>query len=224
MKHRTSQHLYAYWNELRAGRAAPRRFEIEPSRIAPFLPETFILEQTAPDCYVFRLAGTRICEQFGVELRGANFLDMWHEDERSTSAHHLDEIATYGGVGCLLFNAVNAQGRAATFETIILPLIHTRAKPDRFLGSIGTLDSPIWLGSERLVSQHVLKWSILWPDGKPRSPAEPATPPSPLVAELANARRVKIERRLFRVVDGGLAGSNDDHLPAARWLRSTERP
>ena len=46
MKQRTIQTLYAYWNELRAGRIAPRRLEIEPSRISSILPETFMLERT----------------------------------------------------------------------------------------------------------------------------------------------------------------------------------
>ncbi len=46
MKQRTIQTLYAYWNELRAGRVAPRRLEIEPARIGSILPETFMLERT----------------------------------------------------------------------------------------------------------------------------------------------------------------------------------
>ncbi|MEO1694679.1 MAG: PAS domain-containing protein, partial [Pseudomonadota bacterium] len=45
MKHSTSHSLYAYWNEVRDGRPAPRRFEIEPSRIAHILSETLILER-----------------------------------------------------------------------------------------------------------------------------------------------------------------------------------
>jgi len=30
MKQKTVQTLYAYWNEIRAGRLAPKRLEIEP--------------------------------------------------------------------------------------------------------------------------------------------------------------------------------------------------
>ena len=39
------QTLYSYWNEVRAGRLAPQRLEIEPSRIAGVLAETFMLER-----------------------------------------------------------------------------------------------------------------------------------------------------------------------------------
>ena len=45
MQQRTNQILFAYWNDVRGERLAPRRFEIEPARIATILPETFILER-----------------------------------------------------------------------------------------------------------------------------------------------------------------------------------
>src|SRR4051812_13786849 len=45
MQQRTLQTLYGYWNEVRAGRLAPQRLEIEPSRIAGILSETFMLER-----------------------------------------------------------------------------------------------------------------------------------------------------------------------------------
>ena len=32
--------------------------------------------------YQYRLAGTRLCELFGSELRGRNFLDGWSDGDR----------------------------------------------------------------------------------------------------------------------------------------------
>ena len=83
MKQRTLQTLYGYWNEARAGRLAPLRLEIEPSRIAGILAETFMLERMDAATYQYRLAGTRLCELFGSELRGMNFLDNWSEADRA---------------------------------------------------------------------------------------------------------------------------------------------
>ena len=45
MQQPTSSQLYAYWDHVRNGRVAPRRFEIEPSMIAAVLPETFIVDR-----------------------------------------------------------------------------------------------------------------------------------------------------------------------------------
>ena len=84
MKQNSPQALYSYWNQVRAGRQAPQRLEIEPSQIAGILSETFMLERIDAATYQFRLAGTRLCEQFGRELRGTNFLDGWDADGRRT--------------------------------------------------------------------------------------------------------------------------------------------
>ena len=43
MKQKSPNTLYGYWNELRAGRMAPRSLEVEPARIASILSETSML-------------------------------------------------------------------------------------------------------------------------------------------------------------------------------------
>ena len=54
-------------------------FEVEPAKIAALLPETFIAEGAGLLGCRFRLAGTKICEQFGRELRGADLLGLWQD-------------------------------------------------------------------------------------------------------------------------------------------------
>ncbi len=45
MRHAASEALYTYWNEVRRGRIAPERLEIQPARIGSILLDTFILER-----------------------------------------------------------------------------------------------------------------------------------------------------------------------------------
>ena len=47
MQQKTTKVLYNYWNDVRDGRLAPRRFDIEPARISEVLPDTFMLERIA---------------------------------------------------------------------------------------------------------------------------------------------------------------------------------
>ena len=145
MRQRTSQILYAYWNEVRRGRLAPRRFDIEPARVAAVLAETLILERVDADTYPFRLAGTRICEQFGAEFRGSNFLDLWSKDDRASLAQKLALLGEQGGVAVLDFEGRAGEGRVAKFEAILLPLFHAQPTVDRFLGSISCCRAPLWL-------------------------------------------------------------------------------
>ena len=101
MKQKTNQILFAYWNDVRGERLAPRRFEIEPARIASILPETFILERHDGDTFSFRLAGTKLCEQFGFEFRGSNFLDGWEPDDRLAIARQFMATTALGGISVL---------------------------------------------------------------------------------------------------------------------------
>lgn len=62
--------LKSYWERLRAGRIAPYRAEIDPRQFESALENMFILEKLGPDNMRIRLAGTKICEMMGMEVRG----------------------------------------------------------------------------------------------------------------------------------------------------------
>ncbi len=62
--------LKSYWERLRAGRVAPYRAEIDPRQFESALENMFIIEKLAPDNMRIRLAGMKICEMMGMEVRG----------------------------------------------------------------------------------------------------------------------------------------------------------
>ncbi|PZQ46586.1 MAG: hypothetical protein DI556_19780 [Rhodovulum sulfidophilum] len=68
--------LRAYWDRLRAGRVAPYRAEIDPRQFEPALESMFILERVGAENLRVRLAGMKLCEMMGMEIRGmeAGFL------------------------------------------------------------------------------------------------------------------------------------------------------
>ena len=203
MKHRTSQILYKYWNEVRRDRLAPRRFDIEPARIAAILAETLILERVDRATYRFRLAGTRIGEQFAVELRGQNFLDLWAADDKVQVSGLLQQMTDYGGVGLIEFEATGSNDRTATFEAILLPLVHTRDVVDRFLGAMSVAGPVAWLGTERPAAIRLTRFEILWPDGCPQALTSNTNEPPPFHSYASQGRIVRQDRRQFRVLDGG---------------------
>lgn len=202
MKQPTTQVLYRYWNELRGGRLAPARFEIEPTRLASVLSETFILERRAADEFIFRLAGTRICEQFGRELRGENFIEF-AVDDLGGIASGLRAAATQGAVLHSEIEATTSDGRLAVFEAIVLPLVHPANEVTRYLGSLSAIDPPLWLGAQPLVSSWVATHTLIWPDGRPHSLDDDSARQLPFAPELAAARVVRSAHRQFRILDGG---------------------
>ena len=210
MKRKASQVLYAYWNEVRGNRIAPRRFDIEPARIGSILPETFILERVEAGCYRFRLAGTRIFEAFGIEFRGQNFLDLWSEADRGSLRTQLAVLTSGSGVAQLTFDAAALDGRRARFETILLPLTHTSHILDRIVGTISCISPPPWLGTIRLERNELIEHSVI-----PLADAGPSQinandRQAPFAPHMRDARLVRSERRQFRVYDGGLSKPEGD--------------
>lgn len=196
MQQRTNRQLYAYWDGVRKGRAAPRRFEIEPAKIAPLLPETFIAERGDAGQYRFRLAGTRICEYFGRELRGLNLLDLWDGSDCEAMEMLLQRVFREAAVGQVQFRAYTEIGQNACFELVLLPLVHSGESINRVLGAICAIDPPFWLGTAPLIRQELADIVLIWPDG----------PPSTFLAgnmQAANdSKVVRFPRRPFRVHEG----------------------
>lgn len=219
MKHPATRALYAYWNEVRAGRRAPRRLEIQPARLGGLLLDTFILERTGRSGFVFRLAGTRVSTWLGASLRTRNFLACWGEADRAMLERHLSAITDHGRAGVFTGEGYvparagqAATGRdAAPFELVVLPLIHTGQAIDRLLCLLVPLDGPGPAAGEPLHGLKLLAAEEIWPDGLSEDDplALPETPPS-LHPNVRMARIVRQGRRQFRVYQGGRVGATPE--------------
>jgi hypothetical protein len=210
MKERTSQLLYAYWNEVRGERVAPRRFDIEPSRITGLLPDTFILERVTHEAYLFRLAGTRICEQFGREFRGSNILALFGQADREALERVLESICKEGSVGVVTLEAADRSGKTVRLEMLLLPLVHSGVEVSRVLGSIIAAETPAWLGYEPIAAQRLKTFNLIWPDGRPHAVLTQLDRQAPFLRKPRHSRVVRSDRRSFRVYEGGRAA---DTLP-----------
>ncbi|MGO4683416.1 PAS domain-containing protein [Hyphomicrobium sp. 2TAF46] len=210
MKEAVSQSLFTYWNDLRGDRSAPRRFEIEPSAIAQQLPDTFILERVDYATMRFRLAGTRISEAFGMDLRGKNLFGLFSEEDSSILQRQMSLITSQAAVGVFEISASDGQGRSASFEITILPLMHTREVVERYLGSVAPINRPQWLGLVPLTHRSLVRHKLIWPDGAVRSEIENLDRQTPFYPTVREARIVKSARRQFRVYEGGLSRLNTD--------------
>lgn len=210
MKHATSQFLYEYWNEIRDGRLAPKRFEIEPARMGSILSDTFILERSEKGQFSFRLTGTAISDRFKSDLRYVGFKEIWHGQDRLQTEAILDDISIRGGAGHIQARVSDEYGNQANVEYVILPLIHTSNMIDRMVGSMAVLSDgpPAWTGQNAITGQIITEQDVIWPDGRPHAfnMATPLTEQPALAPHVRTARIVRVDRRQFRVYDGGKSG------------------
>jgi hypothetical protein len=204
------QTLYSYWNEVRAGRIAPQRLEIEPSRISAILSQTFMLEVLKAGTYPYRLAGTRLCEMFGSELRGKNFLDGWREEDRRGLESRLATIGARGAVAHLTLEGILDARHRVELEINLLPLLHG-GTITRIIGAVHVTSAPHWLGSEPLRNLRVKQHRLVWPDGRPHSSAlRPGSQGPFATLPIPDARATKADQRRFRIVEGGRASGKHD--------------
>lgn len=212
LKHKTSETLFAYWDKVRDGRATPRRFDIDPGKIAGILPSTFILERLDADTFRYRLAGTLVCDIFGLELRGSNFLAGWSNHDKMALTRHLSALNKQGAVEVIHMEAAPIARPSTQFEVVLLPLKHSGETIDRVLGSLSALDAPHWLGELPLSCKRIISHELIWPAGiaHPHREEEPPPPSVPVLKTNGHTRVVRSDRRQFRVFEGGLGRGDLD--------------
>ena len=84
--------LKSYWERLRAGRIAPYRAEIDPRQFEGALENMFIIERIAPENLRIRLAGMKICEMMGMEVRGMEAGSLIDDADRPQFAELLGVV------------------------------------------------------------------------------------------------------------------------------------
>ena len=163
MKNDAIIELFMYWNRLRANRTAPLRTEIEPADIRTILADTFILERDARGQSVFRLAGTRVCAIYGRELKNYSFASLFGPHDL-TLVRKLVNSAFDEKIICVIgFEGRSAEGRSASFETILLPLQGGK-ESSRLFGAVIPDEKPFWLGVDPILDNNITTVKVVDPD------------------------------------------------------------
>jgi len=191
MKHKASQDLFAYWNELRGMRDAPERAEVDPAAIRGTLGDTVMLAREPGQRATFRLAGTRVCALFGRELKNENFQALWEPGSR----HDIDTLLASAAEEATGFVAgATAQvddGDPVNVELLLLPLFHRGSTDGRLIGALAPLTRPVWLGAQAVRALTLVSWRAVGPQID-----------RTVVPRYVNVPG-ELERRSFIVHDGG---------------------
>ncbi|MCO5733835.1 PAS domain-containing protein [Rhizobium sp. SSA_523] len=162
MRSEKAREIHRYWNSLRRGGAAPLRADFQPMAIRQRLPDLFMLDLADAD-FRFRLAGTRICDMFGTELRGSNFLSLWQAESRDRALEAaLSALRTEDAEFISL--RVPAASGWQDCDMLLLPIRSSGHLADRLLGGLFaqtgvSLDRPVPRGSLELESWRPAHWS-----------------------------------------------------------------
>src|SRR5882672_2249427 len=209
MKHRNSHFAVGYWSLIRHGRKTPDQSDIDPKALRRLLPFVFLLD-ARQSSFTYRLAGTTLCERYGGELRGKDFLSIWDPDSRARLSKLLPQALAESSPLCLNSLGATEDCRMVEIETVLMPITFGSHAPERFLGVAQVLSdvAPLLgrhISFERLVHASLIREGENKLDELPPSPPPPPAPNS--------GRRVLSRAPHLRlVVSRELKASGDDSM------------
>lgn len=122
MLHPGSRVLFRYWDTLRGDMSAPPRDWLDLKKIHNLLPFVFMIERRLGKAYVWRLAGTQVCELWGMELTGKLAFTQGERFERETLTRLLDRVVDAHQPFVARFRLDSAKGASMAAEFVGLPL------------------------------------------------------------------------------------------------------
>lgn len=177
MKHRNSHFAVGYWSRLRDGQRAPDQADIDPRALKSLLPFVFILDARPIEGPIFRLAGTSLCQRYGAELRGRNYLSHWDASSRARVAEMLPQSLRECLPLCLTSVGATDDCRMVEIETVLLPMTFGSGTPERFLGVAQALTDVYEIAGRSISFERLVASSLVREGETPVPVAAPVTAP-----------------------------------------------
>lgn len=123
-----------HWDEVRAGRVAPGRAEVEPRQLAESLAYSFVAEMVAPGVARLRLAGQHLHDLLGMEPRGMPLSVLFLGAGRDELAAALAQVQQ-GARVVLPLRSDRAMGQPVLDAMLaLMPLCDGEGRISRILG------------------------------------------------------------------------------------------
>ncbi|HTT97535.1 MAG TPA: PAS domain-containing protein [Rhizomicrobium sp.] len=191
MKHKNSHLLVGYWSRLRKGRDIPDQTDIDPRAIKRMLSHIFILDAINPGRPMYRLAGTGLCERYGMELKSTGFLAHWEGQSAIALGSLLKQaMKTHQPVSLSSIGATADCGMVE-LETVLAPISFNGAEATRMIGMTQILTDAQHLAGRPIAFQRLVASQIVR-EGEPLpnyAQTPPPPPPPPAMQVLRNHSR-----------------------------------
>ena len=115
--------LFRYWDQKRGGRRMPRRGDIDPVELVPYLPAVMIVDVVADDRrYVYRLVGTREVDARGRDPTGRPVGEAFIGSSRERVLANYDRVQLTGRPHVDTGTVITTRDRLDDSHVIFLPL------------------------------------------------------------------------------------------------------
>ena len=142
MKDQILSDLFTYWEQLRQGREVPARSELDPRAIRSGIHHTFILEMSGPEDFRFRIAGSKVCDLLGLELRSMPARSLIDPIDRASFDEALMSIVERSEVAEIRLESATAKQSGVQGRMLLMPMSDDKGNITRIFGGI-TVDTPV---------------------------------------------------------------------------------
>ena len=205
--------LKQYWEKLRAGRLAPYRSEIDPRQFEHALENMFILEILADHSVRVRLAGMRLCELMGMEVRGMSPQAFMMPEDRQRFEGIVHSVAERPAVVECTLETVDYSGKSGTAYLLLMPLRNDFGEITRILGCISDtgdrFEAPVRFRVTRVSTDDIV------------FSGEQA--PMPGFAEMREGYKASESRPAFSTIEGGATREEKREKPSGAHLRLVDK-
>lgn len=194
--HPGSRALFRYWEGVRGELSAPPRDWLDLQKIRSLVPFLFMIERTPSRLYAWRLAGTKVCALWGMELTGMPALAQGDRFERETLTRFLDSALDDHQPFVLRFRLSSAMGMTVAAELVGTPLRARNNGATYVFGVVMPFREANWPRHDQVTTFELSAARSIW------------TEPVPGARDIApgSSRRANLPQG-FQIINGGRSGN-----------------
>ena len=123
--HAASRALFCHWEALRAERPCPDRTEITFKGLANVITNVAILDRAADGKWLYRLAGSAVCNMLGKNVTGKEVMAAFNSFESEVIGRVLNIAAERLQPGLMRMRLVDENDAITSVELVILPVLNS---------------------------------------------------------------------------------------------------
>jgi hypothetical protein len=198
MLHPGSRQLFRYWETLRAEKAYPRREDVDFAAIKAVMPDLVIIERDhLRKSFRYRLAGSRVCALFGMNLTGTDAFASWDHFETDVIRRHLEIALTRFQPAVIRMRLTTDRDQQLAAELVVLPVQMQNSNRVQLIGGMFPFRPAASMGHTVIAARELVSARVIWTEHQGILPTQPEN-------MLPNVGDRPVSRN-FRLIDGGLA-------------------
>jgi hypothetical protein len=165
--HPGSRSLFRYWEAIRGEASAASRRRLDLNKLRACVPCLYIIERHPQKGYIWRLAGTRLCQLWRRELTGSPALAGWDAFERHTTERLFEGVVQSHQPFVMRFRLFTSLGHDIGAELIGLPLRSLDGRDTHVFGGIMPFRDIDSLGYDRISAIEMSAARVIWTEPLP---------------------------------------------------------